>query len=693
MREKTKISEFTFPDGFHRPASARYGVEIFGKADTPLQRTVDEKYLQRDRNTFTKAAIRSFLKPAVKRATWIGAPWIVDEQLAHQYRLETTVPAHLAQKGARKDDTALAAEKRQQEELAAAESQPVPKALVEDLNLPATLKPRPSVRRETSVESNHVHLLLETWAFFNVFLEVLNLDSFTLDDFCDALQDQEPCELIDELFCSILNSILEDPTLTKQFLPVADESTDPDSTEDTPDPGEETNTISTGSVDPTVAIQVSPEHEVSDGLLEATKDWQELLRSGDLSPESFPIILIGILLTLESDKISTGSRPILLYFDAVTTKDDLVMRFRKSSADIKLQLMGCLIDLLWQSSTVRHYIDECMENLTQLRKERADATKARKVLTDAVYQLRVKMRTHFPRLQTSSAEATKGQKPAANDHDLFSDPELDEPEEKTAVNGIRSSLPKKRQSRGLVADDERDDSSVATETHRVFNSRDDYEAEIAIIKRRVVRADDKVAKIDEEFRESDAQRLRKLGQDRFYNSYWFLESCGMPVFGLPNCSTSHALYATGRIYVQGPSVYALEELRQRKELHEYDYFQRRLDEEGETVLGPEEWGYYDDADQVNALLDWLATGQRETALRAAIEARAEVIAQSMDHRTLYLTGEQLPERRSKRHNLGPSADIPRHQVWRNTLARKHLGGPHSRRRTPKGVAVKKKSKR
>jgi alpha-1,3-glucosyltransferase len=48
--------------------------------------------LQRDRRVYSKLVLKQFLRSAVSREPWYGAPWSVKEHLARKYQISTTVP-------------------------------------------------------------------------------------------------------------------------------------------------------------------------------------------------------------------------------------------------------------------------------------------------------------------------------------------------------------------------------------------------------------------------------------------------------------------------------------------------------------------------------------------------------------------------------------------------------------------------
>lgn len=282
VREKTKLAALSFPDGYQRPASARYRVQLPEEYhdENTREMTVDENVLRlaqttilgtqvdilsRDRGSFTKAILRSFIKNAVRRETWIGAPWVVKDAFATRYRIDTTVPVDLQKE---------TYEKRMQ-----SRSQPlallIPKYPTEDLDLLPNANRRPLLQIETVLEPPFIYMFLETWAFFNVFLEVLILDSFTLDDFGDALHCSSDCELIDELCCAVLKSLIAGKTnvaLSMLPKPTASE-------------------LENDSTDL---------RSQRDALRPDFGDWKEKIYKRDFSGGHFVNIIIGLLLEASS---------------------------------------------------------------------------------------------------------------------------------------------------------------------------------------------------------------------------------------------------------------------------------------------------------------------------------------------------------------------------------------------------------
>lgn len=84
------------PNGeVQRAAFSRYFIRLHTTDEE--EALLDDKHVRRDRKIFTKQNLRAFLKHSLQREAWIGAPWLVKEHLAIQYRLPMEIPAHLLQ--------------------------------------------------------------------------------------------------------------------------------------------------------------------------------------------------------------------------------------------------------------------------------------------------------------------------------------------------------------------------------------------------------------------------------------------------------------------------------------------------------------------------------------------------------------------------------------------------------------------
>lgn len=105
--------------------------------------------------------------------------------------------------------------------------------------------------------------------------------------------------------------------------------------------------------------------------------------------------------------------------------------------------------------------------------------------------------------------------------------------------------------------------------------------------------------IEREFRKLlGVIRVKPMGKDRFYNRIWWFDGCGTSsLVG----SGGAVQYGTGRLFIQGPSVFDQEVLDRREE---DDVVARRYEEEGEEgMLKPGEWAVYTELQEVRTTKD------------------------------------------------------------------------------------------
>lgn len=212
--------------------------------------------------------------------------------------------------------------------------------------------------------------------------------------------------------------------------------------------------------------------------------------------------------------------------------------------------------------------------------------------------------------------------------------------------------------------------------------------------------EDAIAVLDDDLREADCPRTRVLGKDRFWNRYYWFERNAMPYEGLPNSSTAAASYSNGRLWIQGPDEMEREGFIDLPEEENKKYFkefnmtvkERKELEEGPTgVSNALEWGYYEDPESLDKLIDWLDTrGVRETKLRKELQLQRDVIAKYMKNRQEYLaksaaersseSEEPPPPQQSKRMSTRTKAQVGdagyRCLKWKNTAALRENGHLH-----------------
>lgn len=229
------------------------------------------------------------------------------------------------------------------------------------------------------------------------------------------------------------------------------------------------------------------------------------------------------------------------------------------------------------------------------------------------------------------------------------------------------------------------------------------------VKETIREYEEEVATIENDLREADCPRTRVLGKDRFWNRYYWLERNAMPYAGLPDSSTADAGFANGCVWVQGPDDLERQgfiELSDQENAQYHRAFhmtvpERKMREEGVThVFTAKQWGFYDDPDDLDALVGWLdVRGVREKKLRDEFYKQKDKIVAHMIARKQYLGGDEGKKSDSEEPvkristRTKPSVDTTSRRclAWKNLTALNELGHLHSEPKPPKaGRAAKSK---
>ena len=515
IREKTKFPELYRNDGtMERKAFARYFVGIIHQPDE--EAVVDEEHISRDRSTFTKQKLRSFIKNTVTREAWAGAPWTVKPDIADNYRINSQIPPELTQeaqlaqrkanvsfkkgeydgtildffsplnqlprlkpKGGKKQSALETAHLHNvqfaeyQRALAgnpafgrvgpqgragqlppfpsdhpgyimtnghpmiAAKGQPPaprpppPKYPIEDLELrpernnshrpalrylsgdvPAFCYPKKAGFEGISMES--VGSLLETWNTLNVYCEVFQLDSFTFDDYIEALHlttDTLRCELLIEIHCAILKKLVNDVNdkngqvqVSLPQLPEPDSdgtgSTPDDSKVPTPTPEPEkpparstrSSLAKTEAAELKEADKVSlnsagePKSHRAPEIDRSTRgyDWKARCRKRDFSDGKWIVIVVGLInqlsgsprLKLSCDDVLSKLAPL----DKEAIPETAISQYIESDINTRVKILQMLCTLCLETKVIRTYMEDCNTTMTDYRKDRIEVQRTRKAL-------------------------------------------------------------------------------------------------------------------------------------------------------------------------------------------------------------------------------------------------------------------------------------------------------------------------
>ncbi|MCJ1307373.1 hypothetical protein MMC25_001019 [Agyrium rufum] len=841
IRDKTKFPQLENPDGtIDRAAFSRYSCQL--ENDSSQEAVVDNEHLYRDRKVFTKQILRSFLKNAIWREAWSGAPWLVKDSIAKAYHIPMDVPMHLRkeyqiqqrqlQSKLRKGAEANAAHTNgtklpelkpkggkgknghmsaqdvarwRQEQIIeyqkaiAADpslatrafpisgdaqflhfasprggfqplaakaapkppSPPAPKYPIEDLEIPPVLDmPRrpdlkylsrdqavsdikPRKADPTDILMKSIGPLLETWNTLNVYCEVFLLDSFTFDDYIDALHfrtETTECELLSEIHCALLKRIVNDEKdlngKVQVTLPAAQEDEEDGSSQDSstkPTPEPEFKPRTTRS-----SLAKSEAAEIKAAALLAAKvhqaseidhcvpgyDWKMRLRKRDFKDGRWVVILVGLLNLLSIDvRYKKTCEEILAHLASTKlepTEDAAISQYATLNINLRVQVIQILCMLCLETAAIRSYMEECTQNMTQFRKEKIDQQRARKAAIEDLKLLLVEKKALQPeetspdpdiaKLEVEDLEESKIDRIADEDEAAAESEDIEPVRSRSLRRANDRAAERKRKATEAKEKKQKAEIEKAKKPSKQERQLEKLLKKIEDTKEAIKEYEEEIATCDNDLRENDCARTRLLGKDRFWNRYYWMERNAMPYAGLPTSSTAEADYANSCIWIQGPDEIEYEGFINLSAAENEQYRQafgvtvpgRKMHEEGKTHLfTARDWGFYDEPKALDDLLAWLdARGLRERQLKKELQAQRANITSYMENRRKYLSDaedkkpdleDQPVTRVSTRTKIYVDTSAARCLKWRNTTAQREIGHIHSLPPTRKGKALPKAS--
>ena len=273
----------------------------------------------------------------------------------------------------------------------------------------------PDTPMDASAEGNGILMrsigpLLESWDTLNVFCEIFKLDSFTFDDFVEAMQfssEDVDCELFVEVHCAALKILVKseaDGGKVQIQLPEMDEESDEESGEEasvaptpTPEPEPKPKGRATRSslakaeadalkAEPEPASEASPEpksnHRAAE--MQAEIHWIDRLRKRDFKNGGWQIIIVGLLYQLSKNPRQTElCEPLLKELaplDMEPTKETARQQYAKLDVNLRIQALQIICMLTAETKAVRGFMEECSEQMTSFRKEKIQWQRDRKIL-------------------------------------------------------------------------------------------------------------------------------------------------------------------------------------------------------------------------------------------------------------------------------------------------------------------------
>lgn len=846
VREKAKFEPLRNPDGtIQRPGFARYFVKVNNEhGDEAL---VDDKHIKRGRKIFTKQNLRSFLKNSLRRDPWGGAPWLVKESIALQYRLPMEIPQHLRQEkpnsvvvsslqfplhtvipnllkagpppprqsngtgfnkvNCRKGKNLTPGDfvKKVQvvktvfqnhqhyvslltstqvlaphqlvngHPLPVHKPEPPPKVIhvpikypIEDLDIAPKLNGvvRPQCKfltvkepAEGELRPDMVGRLLEVWNTLNVQCQFFHLDSFTFDDFLEAMKfssEDITCELFEEVHCAVLKMIVDKEGALQVTLPdmaLADEDTEESDHEESEPPTPPLHPVPAHSTrsrisqvmyadfkDPASKSPSEPRHRPHRAAeMLANNDWVEKIKAREFAEGGWQAIMVGLLYQLslnprqkqECDGILAHLAPM----EEEPTQQTAWQHYVTLDVNKRIAALQMITLLAVSTKALRAYLEESSEVQTDIRKKKLEFQKQRKIALAQMSvldnQRKILLPDNLPdspKLEASSDLMDVDSIPNIDDTlGTTGTPTSDMEDDEDAIGGrsLRRANERKRKRDEDATRREREREEKEKAKMAKTNSKQSKEfikilSEIQKVRQAILKLEGQIEECDADLREASNHRTRVLGRDRFWNRYYWFERNGMPFGGLPDASTSEYGYANGRIWVQGPDdmerlgfiEVPWDEILAYRGRFTYDQPERRVVESGENhgIRTAEDWGYYDDPEDIKKLLHWLdERGVREKALKKELMAWEYEISKHMTNLKEHLesekpkdAGEEEPvTRMSTRHKTYVDTDAEglRCLKWHNNDAKMYQNHLHSedppkpkKEKSKKAAAVAKEEK-
>lgn len=573
------------------------------------------------------------------------------------------------------------------------------------------------------LEAGTVGLLLETWNTLNVYCQVLKLDSFTFDDFVEAMlftSLEADCELFVETHCAVLKQLVNSDDenngiqISLPDLPDADEDEEEEEEEE-----EEESKLPTPTPEPEYPAKrtrsslnkvqfVEPEPEPEDEEPAVTHraaemfdeyGWIDRLQKRDLRHGGWELVMVGLLhqlsgrprLTDICNKILTHLAPL----DAEPTIETARIQYATMDINLRAEALQIICQLFLETKTVKNFLEEMSNTMTHYRKVKIEYQRARKDALAKLKELQIERRLLAPEPEKSPTpmpeleEAIEAEKAAADGDVSIPDSEDEEPIiTRSLRRGSDRAAERKRK-----REEEQERKEKAAEAKQNKGSKE-YQKVLKQIERerdRLEATESNIINVDGDLREADCPRTRVLGKDRFCNRYWWFERNAMPHGGLPDSSTAEAGYANGRIWVQGPDEMELEGFIEVSDADKHAYYrrfqmtpvERKKLEEGSTNLeSAKQWGFYDTPEELDMLIGWLdSRGHREMKLKKELNMQRDVIITHMEKRAAYLapreqSEEPAPTRMSTRTKTYVNDRSHRCLRWQNSAALAEYGHLH-----------------
>lgn len=425
------------------------------------------------------------------------------------------------------------------------------------------------------IESNYKITLsnvLEVWMFINMFHEALVIDTFTFDDFLNAIQwknSTEECPLLIEIFCSMLSCIMNEKgemlvnlpldierdikmkeraikrkallkekekkkqeekqkklLETKNSVEIKDEGeAEEEEEEEEDDDGEDGDDEDEGDDEDSDDDdeQEDINHNAYSILNYKKVPWRERLQKRDFKNGSWLIVLFGVFSTTEY--IKEFKPDIVKVYELLAPLDDdtptpeklKINFYEKVSVDQRISILSILMNLLLNGNVIRQHIDHVVDKSASLRREKLEIQKEIKLKIESAHAANKEV------LEFQRTIDIKDIKQRVEEMEL-SLLKTEEEKEKYYESKNKGGRPTQNFLPTEPSSLEKAIAASNPDFLKLLNTRSDRIKEVDNLKKQRI-------EIDKTLVELNTQRVRYLGRDRFWNRYWWFERNGLPNLG------------------------------------------------------------------------------------------------------------------------------------------------------------------
>jgi hypothetical protein len=259
----------------------------------------------------------------------------------------------------------------------------------------------PADDKKTGILMKSMGPLLTLWETLNVHDTVYDLDSFTFDDFVDAMRfssDEVECELFVEVHCSILKQIVDyDGKLQAPLPHVADEESDEEDSEEESEPTPEPepparstrSSLRKSEAQQIVAKARTPTPEPPKEMHRAAEfvaeyDWIEQCKIRNFINGGWQASFVALLYRLSFDPIQKEACDEILAElvppDEDPTVETIAANYNLLDVNLRIKALDMALRLTVATEQFREQLISASQEMTRLRKEKIEYQRKRKEL-------------------------------------------------------------------------------------------------------------------------------------------------------------------------------------------------------------------------------------------------------------------------------------------------------------------------